>query len=185
MKVHTLKVKVLINHTLLQVIEVGSLLSTFGAGLQSLTGAPRLLQSIAKVSTMVMAMISTHLLPYSGQDHSDHHDKHNHNQYHDLDLCEIQDGIIPIINPMGVLSSRNEPTRALLLTVAICQVAILTLLVLLILLILLILTPYSHYHRFSISAFLFFGLQSSISFCFSPIPRSPTISFVLIPNPII
>jgi hypothetical protein len=32
-----------------QVIEVGSLLSTFGAGLQSLTGAPRLLQSIAKV----------------------------------------------------------------------------------------------------------------------------------------
>merc|ERR1712088_2457 len=66
-----------------KVIEVGSLLSTFGAGLQSLTGAPRLLQSIAK------------------------------------------DGIIPIINPMGVLSSRNEPTRALLLTVAICQVAIL------------------------------------------------------------
>ena len=176
MKVHTLKVKVLINHTLLQVIEVGSLLSTFGAGLQSLTGAPRLLQSIAKVSTMVMAMISTHLLPYSGQDHSDHHDKPNHNQYHDLDLCEIQDGIIPIINPMGVLSSRNEPTRALLLTVAICQVTILILLVLLILLILLnllILAPNSHYHRFSISAFLFFGLQSSISFCFSPIPRSP------------
>merc|ERR1719495_2908344 len=31
-----------------KVIEVGSLLSTFGAGLQSLTGAPRLLQSIAK-----------------------------------------------------------------------------------------------------------------------------------------
>ena len=173
MKVHTLKVKVHINHTLLQVIEVGSLLSTFGAGLQSLTGAPRLLQSIAKVSTMVMAMISTHLLPYSGQDH---HDKHNHNQYHDLDLCEIQDGIIPIINPMGVLSSRNEPTRALLLTVAICQVTILILLILLILLNLLnllILAPNSHYHRFSISAFLFFGLQSSISFCFSPIPRSP------------
>jgi amino acid transporter len=62
------------------VIEIGSLLSTFGAGLQSLTGAPRLLQSIAK------------------------------------------DGIIPFINPMAVLSSRNEPTRALLLTVAICQV---------------------------------------------------------------
>ena len=36
----------------------------------------------------------------------------------------IQDGIIPIINPMGVLSSRNEPTRALLLTVAICQVPV-------------------------------------------------------------
>ena len=74
MKVHTLKVKVLINLTLLQVIEVGSLLSTFGAGLQSLTGAPRLLQSIAKVSTMVMAMIFTYLLQYSGQDHSNHHE---------------------------------------------------------------------------------------------------------------
>ena len=32
-----------------KVIEIGSLLSTIGAGLQSLTGAPRLLQSIAKV----------------------------------------------------------------------------------------------------------------------------------------
>ena len=34
---------------LIKVIEIGSLLSTIGAGLQSLTGAPRLLQSIAKV----------------------------------------------------------------------------------------------------------------------------------------
>jgi potassium/chloride transporter 4/5/6 len=66
-----------------KVIEVGSLLSTLGAGLQSLTGAPRLLQSIAK------------------------------------------DGIIPLLNPMAVLSVHGEPTRALLLTVAICQVAIL------------------------------------------------------------
>ena len=40
-------------------IEVGSLLSTFGAGLQSLTGAPRLLQSIAKVTMMIMTMILT------------------------------------------------------------------------------------------------------------------------------
>ena len=31
-----------------KVVEVGSLLSTIGAGLQSLTGAPRLLQAIAK-----------------------------------------------------------------------------------------------------------------------------------------
>ena len=31
-----------------KVVEVGSLLSTIGAGLQSLTGAPRLLQCIAK-----------------------------------------------------------------------------------------------------------------------------------------
>jgi len=66
-----------------KVIEVGSLLSTFGAGLQSLTGAPRLLQSIAK------------------------------------------DGIIPFLEPMAVLSSRNEPTRALLLTLGICQIAVL------------------------------------------------------------
>ena len=42
-----------------QVIEVGSLLSTFGAGLQSLTGAPRLLQSIAKVTMMILTMILT------------------------------------------------------------------------------------------------------------------------------
>ena len=38
-------------------IEVGSLLSTFGAGLQSLTGAPRLLQSIAKVMMLIVAML--------------------------------------------------------------------------------------------------------------------------------
>ena len=31
-----------------KLVEVGSLLSTIGAGLQSLTGAPRLLQAIAK-----------------------------------------------------------------------------------------------------------------------------------------
>ena len=31
-----------------KVVEIGSLLSTIGAGLQSLTGAPRLLQAIAK-----------------------------------------------------------------------------------------------------------------------------------------
>jgi len=66
-----------------KVIEVGSLLSTFGAGLQSLTGAPRLLQSIAK------------------------------------------DGIIPFLEPMAALSSRNEPTRALLLTLCICEIAVL------------------------------------------------------------
>jgi potassium/chloride transporter 4/5/6 len=30
------------------VVEIGSLLSTIGAGLQSLTGAPRLLQAISK-----------------------------------------------------------------------------------------------------------------------------------------
>jgi len=66
-----------------KVIEIGSLLSTIGAGLQSLTGAPRLLQSIAK------------------------------------------DGIIPFLEPMAVVSSRNEPVRALALTIGICQIAVL------------------------------------------------------------
>jgi len=66
-----------------KVIEIGSLLSTIGAGLQSLTGAPRLLQSIAK------------------------------------------DGIIPFLDPMATLSARNEPTRALLLTLCICEIAVL------------------------------------------------------------
>ncbi|RZF44655.1 hypothetical protein LSTR_LSTR000607 [Laodelphax striatellus] len=65
------------------VILIGSFLSTLGAGLQSLTGAPRLLQAIAK------------------------------------------DGIIPFLAPFAVSSSRGEPTRALLLTVTICQCGIL------------------------------------------------------------
>ena len=66
-----------------KVIEIGSLLSTIGAGLQSLTGAPRLLQSIAK------------------------------------------DGIIPFLEPMSVVSKSNEPTRALLVTICLCQIAVL------------------------------------------------------------
>ncbi|XP_049831713.1 solute carrier family 12 member 6 isoform X1 [Schistocerca gregaria] len=65
------------------VILIGSFLSTLGAGLQSLTGAPRLLQAIAK------------------------------------------DGIIPFLAPFAVSSSRGEPTRALVLTVLICQCGIL------------------------------------------------------------
>ncbi|CAH0766243.1 unnamed protein product [Diatraea saccharalis] len=65
------------------VILVGSFLSTLGAGLQSLTGAPRLLQAIAK------------------------------------------DEIIPFLAPFAVSSSRGEPTRALLLTMVICQCGIL------------------------------------------------------------
>ncbi|CAH2050752.1 unnamed protein product, partial [Iphiclides podalirius] len=65
------------------VILVGSFLSTLGAGLQSLTGAPRLLQAIAK------------------------------------------DEIIPFLAPFAVSSSRGEPTRALILTMIICQFGIL------------------------------------------------------------
>ncbi|KAG7203194.1 hypothetical protein KM043_010300 [Ampulex compressa] len=65
------------------VILVGSFLSTLGAGLQSLTGAPRLLQAIAK------------------------------------------DGIIPFLTPFAASSRHGEPTRALLLTVIICQCGIL------------------------------------------------------------
>ncbi|XP_043672366.1 solute carrier family 12 member 4 isoform X2 [Vespula pensylvanica] len=65
------------------VILIGSFLSTLGAGLQSLTGAPRLLQAIAK------------------------------------------DSIIPFLTPFAVSSSRGEPTRALVLTVIICQCGIL------------------------------------------------------------
>ncbi|KAH0949118.1 hypothetical protein HN011_009988, partial [Eciton burchellii] len=65
------------------VILIGSFLSTLGAGLQSLTGAPRLLQAIAK------------------------------------------DGIIPFLAPFAISSSRGEPTRALIVTVLICQCGIL------------------------------------------------------------
>lgn len=65
------------------VIVIGSLLSTIGAGIQSLTGAPRLLQAIAR------------------------------------------DGIIPFLNVFSYSSSRNEPTRALFLTLSICELGIL------------------------------------------------------------
>ncbi|XP_023030765.1 solute carrier family 12 member 4 isoform X3 [Drosophila tropicalis] len=65
------------------VILIGSFLSTLGAGLQSLTGAPRLLQAIAR------------------------------------------DEIIPFLAPFAKSSSRGEPTRALLLTIVICQCGIL------------------------------------------------------------
>lgn len=65
------------------VILVGSFLSTLGAGLQSLTGAPRLLQAIAR------------------------------------------DEIIPFLSPFAISSKRGEPTRALLLTIVICQCGIL------------------------------------------------------------
>uniref|UniRef100_A0A1Q3G591 Putative amino acid transporter n=2 Tax=Culex tarsalis TaxID=7177 RepID=A0A1Q3G591_CULTA len=65
------------------VILIGSFLSTLGAGLQSLTGAPRLLQAIAK------------------------------------------DSIIPFLEPFAVSSKRGEPTRALILTLLICQCGIL------------------------------------------------------------
>ncbi|BFG05441.1 solute carrier family 12 member 6 [Drosophila madeirensis] len=65
------------------VILIGSFLSTLGAGLQSLTGAPRLLQAIAR------------------------------------------DEIIPFLAPFAKSSNRGEPTRALLLTIVICQCGIL------------------------------------------------------------
>ncbi|XP_073813225.1 solute carrier family 12 member kcc isoform X9 [Musca autumnalis] len=65
------------------VILIGSFLSTLGAGLQSLTGAPRLLQAIAR------------------------------------------DEIIPFLAPFAKSSKRGEPTRALLLTLCICQCGIL------------------------------------------------------------
>ncbi|XP_030748646.1 solute carrier family 12 member 6 isoform X3 [Sitophilus oryzae] len=65
------------------VILIGSFLSTLGAGLQSLTGAPRLLQAIAK------------------------------------------DEIIPFLAPFSVSSSRGEPTRALIITLIICECGIL------------------------------------------------------------
>jgi len=66
-----------------KVVEIGSLLSTIGAGLQSLTGAPRLLQAISK------------------------------------------DGIIPFLAPFQIQSARGEPVRALGVTIAICQIAVL------------------------------------------------------------
>ncbi|XP_023230852.1 solute carrier family 12 member 6-like [Centruroides sculpturatus] len=65
------------------VIVCGSLLSTIGAGIQSLTGAPRLLHAIA------------------------------------------QDQIIPFLNPFATVSSRNEPARALFVTLSICEIGIL------------------------------------------------------------
>ncbi|ODM89739.1 Solute carrier family 12 member 6 [Orchesella cincta] len=66
-----------------RVILIGAFLSTIGAGLQSLTGAPRLLQAIAR------------------------------------------DGVIPILEPFCASSLKGEPTRALLLTLVICECGVL------------------------------------------------------------
>ncbi|XP_041101184.1 solute carrier family 12 member 7-like isoform X2 [Polyodon spathula] len=65
------------------VIVIGSFFSTCGAGLQSLTGAPRLLQAIAR------------------------------------------DGIVPFLQVFGHGKANGEPTWALLLTAAICEIGIL------------------------------------------------------------
>uniref|UniRef100_A0A3Q4BYJ1 Uncharacterized protein n=1 Tax=Mola mola TaxID=94237 RepID=A0A3Q4BYJ1_MOLML len=65
------------------VIVIGSFFSCCGAGLQSLTGAPRLLQAIAR------------------------------------------DGIIPFLQVFGHGKANGEPTWALLLTIAICEIGIL------------------------------------------------------------
>lgn len=65
------------------VIVIGSFFSCCGAGLQSLTGAPRILQAIAR------------------------------------------DGIMPFLQVFGRSKSGGEPTWALLLTAAICEIGIL------------------------------------------------------------
>uniref|UniRef100_A0A3P9IXB9 Solute carrier family 12 member 7b n=1 Tax=Oryzias latipes TaxID=8090 RepID=A0A3P9IXB9_ORYLA len=65
------------------VIVIGSFFSCCGAGLQSLTGAPRLLQAIAR------------------------------------------DGIVPFLQVFGHGKANGEPTWALLLTAAICEIGIL------------------------------------------------------------
>ncbi|XP_077083212.1 solute carrier family 12 member 7 isoform X3 [Siphateles boraxobius] len=65
------------------VIVIGSFFSCCGAGLQSLTGAPRILQAIAR------------------------------------------DGIIPFLQVFGHSKANGEPTWALLLTAAICEIGIL------------------------------------------------------------
>ena len=36
-----------------------------------------------------------------------------------------KDGIIPILNPLGASDKRGEPVRAILVTIAICEFAIL------------------------------------------------------------
>lgn len=85
------------------VILIGSFLSTLGAGLQSLTGAPRLLQ-----------------VSHARQTNAYASDK----LYFCLQAI-AKDGIIPFIQPFAVSSSRGEPTRALILTICICQCGIL------------------------------------------------------------
>lgn len=66
-----------------KVTEIGALLSTFGAGLQALTGAPRLLQAIAS------------------------------------------DRLFPYMDPIAILSKRNEPVRALVATFFLTETGIL------------------------------------------------------------
>ena len=101
-----------------KVVEVGSLLSTIGAGLQSLTGAPRLLQ--VKFVRLIC--------------HGGIHATYCYLTNFDCLSITIwvrpfqaisKDGIIPFLAPFQQLSSRGEPVRALGLTITLCEVAVL------------------------------------------------------------
>lgn len=90
------------------VILIGSLLSTIGAGLQSLTGAPRLLQAIGE--DMVLKYYISVLCLFESNP----------------DFCfPAKDGIIPFLEPVSVSSARGEPIRALIVTLLICQCGVL------------------------------------------------------------
>lgn len=92
------------------VILIGSFLSTLGAGLQSLTGAPRLLQ----VFRYIHIIESKSFFLGLGYIYFFFHFQ-----------AIAKDGIIPFLAPFAVSSKRGEPTRALLLTCLICQCGIL------------------------------------------------------------
>uniref|UniRef100_A0A668AG78 Solute carrier family 12 member 7 n=1 Tax=Myripristis murdjan TaxID=586833 RepID=A0A668AG78_9TELE len=82
------------------VIVIGSFFSCCGAGLQSLTGAPRLLQAIARDG----------IVPFLQVKHT-HNSSHTHTQ--------------SLIFVFGHGKANGEPTWALLLTAGICEIGIL------------------------------------------------------------
>ncbi|OXB57607.1 hypothetical protein ASZ78_010569 [Callipepla squamata] len=96
------------------VIVIGSFFSTCGAGLQSLTGAPRLLQAISRDG------IVPFLRPHSERSHEDR----------SLHPAMLPPHAQPLDTPweMGVFGhgkANGEPTWALLLTACICEIGIL------------------------------------------------------------
>lgn len=102
------------------VIVFGSFFSTCGAGLQSLTGAPRLLQAISRDGIIPFLRVSTHLNAFSTLT-----GKKVFQMYIPLFMSEeFPVKLSVLLQVFGEGKSNGEPTWALLLTASICEIGI-------------------------------------------------------------
>lgn len=95
------------------VIVIGSFFSCCGAGLQSLTGAPRLLQAIARDG----------IVPFLQVRHTHTVDARTHARTHSR--TQTNSLAVPISQVFGHGKANGEPTWALLLTALIAELGIL------------------------------------------------------------